>query len=196
MNSLPQIETDRLILRVPAPKDAPLMCRFVTENREHFAPWDPVHTEEYYTESYWIRVLEQGVDDVRLEKQLQFVLTLKESPEKMIGQCRFSNVIRGVFQAAFLGYGLDCRAVGKGYMQEGLTHAILYCFETLNLHRIMANCMPANQRSLRLLKKLGFVEEGFAQKYLFLAGEWQDHILTALVNPSWKSCKNNGSNQT
>ena len=103
-----------------------------------------------------------------------------------MGQCTFSGIARGPFQAAYLGYGLDHRAVGKGLMTEALQAAIRYCFDQLNLHRIMANYMPTNVRSADLLKRLGFVPEGYARDYLFLAGQWQDHILTSLTNASWK----------
>jgi ribosomal-protein-alanine N-acetyltransferase len=68
-------------------------------------------------------------------------------------------------------------------MQEALTGAIAYVFDELRLHRIMANYMPINERSGRLLRRLGFVVEGYARDYLFIAGGWRDHVLTALVNP-------------
>jgi len=71
-------------------------------------------------------------------------------------------------------------------MTEALTAAIKYVFEELNLHRVMANYMPGNEKSAKLLHRLGFVVEGHAREYLRLAGEWQDHTLTALINESWK----------
>ena len=61
--------------------------------------------------------------------------------------------------------------------------AIDHVFHALKLHRIMANYMPTNVRSARLLRRLGFVPEGFARDYLFIAGAWQDHVLTALTHP-------------
>ncbi len=60
---------------------------------------------------------------------------------------------------------------------------IRYAFEDLRLHRIMANYVPHNQRSAHLLRRLGFVQEGYAKEYLKIAGRWQDHVLTALTNP-------------
>jgi ribosomal-protein-alanine N-acetyltransferase len=50
----------------------------------------------------------------------------------------------------------------------------------------MANYIPCNERSARVLKRLGFEVEGYARDYLFLAGNWQDHVLTSLINPSWR----------
>jgi [ribosomal protein S5]-alanine N-acetyltransferase len=69
-------------------------------------------------------------------------------------------------------------------MFEALTVVIAYAFNDMGLHRIMANYIPTNERSGRLLRRLGFVVEGYARDYLFLAGNWQDHILTSLINPA------------
>jgi ribosomal-protein-alanine N-acetyltransferase len=53
----------------------------------------------------------------------------------------------------------------------------------------MANYMPHNERSKNVLKRLGFVQEGYAKEYLLINGQWQDHILTSITNPQWKSPK-------
>ena len=71
-------------------------------------------------------------------------------------------------------------------MSEGLRAANAFIFATMRLHRIMANFRPENERSRRLLQRLGFVEEGFARNYLFIDGAWRDHVLTALVNPAFR----------
>lgn len=70
-------------------------------------------------------------------------------------------------------------------MFESLSVAIPYIFDHIGLHRIMANYIPTNDRSGKLLRKLGFVVEGYARDYLYIAGQWQDHIMTALTNPIW-----------
>jgi ribosomal-protein-alanine N-acetyltransferase len=101
-----------------------------------------------------------------------------------VGDCAFTNIVRGPFQACHLGYKLDQKFVGRGLMREGLTSAIDHAFHALKLHRIMANYQPTNERSGRLLRRLGFTIEGYARDYLFLNGGWRDHILTSLVNPN------------
>lgn len=184
---LPRLETSRIILRVPNIEDATAMAKFVNENREHFAPSEPIRGERYFTIESWRELIRQGIERVEKGSGLQFALFSKRDSEtEIIGQCTFSGIVRGPFQAAYLGYGLDHRAVGKGLMSEALKAAIRYCFEELNLHRIMANYVPTNVRSGRLLKRLGFVPEGYARDYLLLAGQWQDHILTSLTNEKWK----------
>lgn len=56
-----------------------------------------------------------------------------------------------------------------------------FAFEALGLHRVMANYQPANERSGRFLRRLGFVPEGYARDYLYINGMWRDHILTSRI---------------
>lgn len=70
-------------------------------------------------------------------------------------------------------------------MTEALQIAIQYMFEEQNIHRIMANYMPSNMKSARVLQKLGFMIEGHAKEYLLINGKWEDHVLTSLTNPHW-----------
>ena len=49
----------------------------------------------------------------------------------------------------------------------------------------MANYMPDNLRSAALLKRLGFEVEGLAKNYLYINGQWRDHVLTSLTNADW-----------
>jgi ribosomal-protein-alanine N-acetyltransferase len=59
----------------------------------------------------------------------------------------------------------------------------------------MANYMPGNERSARLLERLGFEREGYAKAYLNIAGRWQDHVLTALVNSLFETPEKRWSRQ-
>jgi ribosomal-protein-alanine N-acetyltransferase len=43
--------------------------------------------------------------------------------------------------------------------------------------------VPTNERSGRLLRRLGFVVEGYARDYLFIGGQFRDHVLTSLTHP-------------
>jgi ribosomal-protein-alanine N-acetyltransferase len=96
-----------------------------------------------------------------------------------------SNIVRGVFQAAHLGYGIDHSLQGQGLMHEAVSEIIRFAFDDLRLHRLQANYQPHNQRSAALLQRLGFVEEGLARDYLYINGAWRDHVLTSLTNPQF-----------
>ncbi len=188
MNPLTILESERLCLRIPDPADAAHMVRYLTDNREHFAPWNPVRPKGYYSVPYWNGELEGWPQQAEEETAIHFILTPRpDTRTRIVGHCNFAPIIRGAFQAAFLGYAIDYRYEGQGLMGKALEMAIDFVFGELNLHRVMANYMPANERSGRLLRRLGFVAEGFARDYLRLAGQWQDHILTARINPAWDS---------
>ena len=117
------------------------------------------------------------------KKKLRKVLVKKSSKGPIIGVCNFTNILRGVFQACFLGYSVDHKHQGQGIMYEALKASTDFVFKHLKLHRIMANYMPKNEKSGKLLKKLGFVIEGYARDYLKINGQWEDHILTAKLSP-------------
>lgn len=109
------------------------------------------------------------------------------SEERIIGIVGISNIVRGGFQAAYLGYNIDEHYQGKGYMTEALEEIIAFAFSALNLHRLMANYRPDNLASGRVLEKLGFTKDGFAKDYLLVNGQWADHVLTSKTNHHWRS---------
>lgn len=183
---VPTIETPRLVLTVPGPKDAERLLRYVVENREHLVPWEPVRPESYYSMRYWKRDLARAMEEWQGGESLRLVLLDGQDAEgPVLGSANFRNVIRGPFQACTLGYSMDYRYQGRGLMREALAAATAFVFDQMGLHRIMANYMPRNERSGRLLEHLGFAREGLAKDYLLIAGRWEDHVLTALVNPRW-----------
>lgn len=163
------------------------MLAYFEENREHLERWSPAPSAHFYTEDFWRERLAQARAEFEQDQSMKLVLRERQRPEgAVIGVCNFSNFVRGPFQACYLGYSLDHRFEGRGLMMEALVAATSYAFEHLRLHRIMANYIPDNERSGRLLRRLGFVREGYAHDYLLIDGRWQDHILTSLTNSKLK----------
>ncbi len=184
---IPYIETERLLLTIPSPDSAPRMLAFAQENKEHLAPWSPPAPDGLFTEKFWHDYLVTAREDFKLGRSMRLVMFERNDVGgRMIGECNFSNVIRGPFQACFLGYKIDHRDEGSGLMFEALSAASAYAFDVLGLHRIMANYLPTNERSGRLLRRLGFTVEGYARDYLLIDGQWRDHILTSLTNSKLK----------
>ena len=178
---IPTISTERLLLTIPDINIAQKIVTFVTENRAFHEPWDPPRTSEYFTLSYWEKTLQQNIADFSNDHSAKFFI-FDQNYEYVIGYCNFSCFIRGVFQCCNLGFAIGQNYQGKGYMYEALTAAISYIFQDLKLHRIQANHLPHNDRSRNLLRRLGFVPEGYARDYLFIYDAWQDHVLNSLTN--------------
>ena len=101
--------------------------------------------------------------------------------DNIVGGITLSNVRRGVAQSCALGYWIGAPYARKGHMTAAVTAVIPYVFKTLQLHRLEAACLPFNEASVRLLKRSGFNEEGFARRYLRINGKWQDHLLFGLI---------------
>lgn len=183
---LPCLEGARTILRLASQDDISAILAYYTENKKHLAPFEPLRPPEFYTGSYWCQEIKERFDTFSNDQSLKLFLFKKENPQVIIGSINFSNFIRGAFQACTLGYSLAAAEQGKGYMSEALKEAIHYVFTELNMHRIMANYLPHNQRSGKLLKRLRFDVEGYARDYLMINSQWQDHILTSLIKHNWQ----------
>jgi ribosomal-protein-alanine N-acetyltransferase len=184
----------RLTLAILAPEQAELESEFYRRNLRHLAPWSPIRTTEYFSTEQIRRRLDVQASAFEAGLAMHFAL-LTPDGQQMIGACNFSGIIRGAFQACYLGYHIDEAQQGQGLMQEALEAGIAYMFDTQNLHRIMANYIPGNERSARLLERLGFEREGYAKAYLNIAGRWQDHVLTALVNRLFETPEKRWSRQ-
>ena len=59
---------------------------------------------------------------------------------------------------------------GRGLMGEGLRLVLAEAFRKLKLHRVEANIQPENRASLALVKKCGFVREGFSRRFVKVCG--------------------------
>ncbi|MGB3767173.1 MAG: GNAT family N-acetyltransferase [Phormidesmis sp.] len=178
-----QLQSSRLIIRHGQPKDISAILAYYRDNQAHLAPFEPLKPSAFYTRSYWEESLDQRLLDTQEGRSLRLFVFLRELPDVLIGTINFNNCMRGVFQSCTLGYSLSEKAQGHGYMTEALQVVIQHVFSEIKLHRIGANYLPHNQRSANLLKRLGFSVDGYARDYLYIAGQWQDHILTSLVNP-------------
>lgn len=163
---------------------APGLARFLAENWEgHLDRWSPPVSPAWFTEAFWRARLERAELEWQAGSAARFVLQPHGPPDgAVIGTCNYTNVVRGAFQACYLGYQVGRAHEGLGYMTEALGPLNAYVFRVLRLHRIMANHVPENARSARLLERLGFAREGLAKDYLFIDGAWRDHVLTALTN--------------
>lgn len=114
------------------------------------------------------------------------LVVLRTSGE-LVGVINVSEIVRGAFHSAYLGYYAFLPHVGQGYMTEGLALALRWVFGSLRLHRVEANIQPANEASRALVQRLGFRCEGFSPRYLKVAGRWRDHERWALTVEDWRA---------
>lgn len=185
-SDLPELQTPRLRIAHVRPGNEAETVAFFTRNRHHFARWDPPAPPDFYSVGFWERSVLRSVDDFASDRAVRLDLfDGLPGSRVVIGRIGFSQIFRGPFQSCILGYQIDAACEGKGLMREALAAAIDYMFEVKALHRIQANHLPENERSAALLRRLGFVREGLAKDYLFIANAWRDHVLNALTNPAF-----------
>lgn len=181
----PTIETDRLVLRMATRADTAAVLNYYRKNKNFLASVEPTRCEGFYTFEFWQEQIEKSLFEFNYDQSLKLCLFKQSDLKQVVGKVNFHQIQRGVSHSCILGYSLAEPEQGKGYMTEALQAAIHYLFAEQHFHRITANYMPRNQRSGNLLRRLGFVVEGYARDYLLINGAWEDHILTSLTNSTW-----------
>ncbi len=175
-------QTERLILNVLDKSHAEQVLDYYLRNKDFLEEWEAVKGEEFYTVNCQEKLLDKDFSDINNNKTLRLWIFKKDDTNRVIGTLAFTNIVRGVFLSCFLGYKLDKDEINKGYMTEAIRKGIDIMFENYGLHRIEANIMPKNVRSLKVVNKLGFYNEGTALNYLKINGKWEDHIHMVLLN--------------
>ena len=108
------------------------------------------------------------------------------SSDAILGGIEISQIVRGAFRSAYLGYYVGASWARQGYMTEGLGLALTYGFRRLGLHRLEANIQPENAPSIALVRRLGFTREGYSRRYLKIGGRWRDHERWAILAEDWR----------
>jgi ribosomal-protein-alanine N-acetyltransferase len=176
-----RIVTPRLVLRPPRTNDVGEVRRMLRKNQLHLKPWNPAPPPgEDPTSITEVSnsVLRQRRDWKRGSGYV-FMVATREKPATFIGKIALNGVMRGAMYGAYLGYWMDEDVQTRGLGTEGIAAVLDFAFEAAGLHRIQAAIMPRNARSLRVIEKLGFRREGYAERYLQIAGRWEDHVIFA-----------------
>jgi ribosomal-protein-alanine N-acetyltransferase len=176
------VDSPRLRLRFLAEGDGPLLAASFSQNREWLAPWDPVRPRDFFTAAFQERAVESARREAMRDQSYRFAAFHRfdargeeedeESSRTLAGVVAVANIVRGAFQSATLGYWIVESHSGRGLGREMVGAAVNWAFERAGLHRVQAAIQPDNERSRRLILSLGFRREGFAPRYLKIAGEW------------------------
>ena len=99
----------------------------------------------------------------------------------LVGMFNISNMVRGGFQSAYLGYYVFAGHERQGLMRQGMQLLVRTAFKELKLHRLEANIQPGNAASIALARSCGFRQEGYSPRYLKIGGRWRDHERWAIL---------------
>jgi ribosomal-protein-alanine N-acetyltransferase len=182
-----RVVTDRLVLRPPRTSDVPELRRVLRANAEHLRPWSvapPLGEDPLSLTSVSGTVLRNRRDWKR-GHSLVLLVVARDREEHILGRVALGGVLLGAFQNAHLGYWIDADHQGRGLMTEAVRAATTFGLKSAGLHRVQAAVMPRNSGSLRVLEKAGYRREGVAERYLCIAGKWEDHVLFAVTREEW-----------
>jgi ribosomal-protein-alanine N-acetyltransferase len=176
------LETPRLVLRPPERGDAPALRALTARNAEHLRPWSPAPApgRDPLAPGELRAQIERQRDEWLQDRTYAFLLE-RRGTGALLGRMTISQVVRGPMQSANLGYWIDQDHQGDGLTTEAAREALRFAFGPLRLHRIQAGTLPHNEASQRVLARVGFRREGYAERYLQIAGRWQDHVLFAVT---------------
>jgi ribosomal-protein-alanine N-acetyltransferase len=165
-------EDHRVALRILERSDRTEFLALARDSRELHRPWTyPPERADQFEELY---------SRSRRDDTLCLLACLRDGGD-IAGVLILSQIVRGAFQSAYLGYYAHQRHSGHGYMREAMRQTVDHAFGPLGLHRLEANIQPANQASVAVALSAGFRLEGFSPRYLLIGGQWRDHERYAIT---------------
>lgn len=183
-----QYETSRLLLKIENETAADKVLTFYQKNRPYFDAWELTRPDNFYTRGFQGASLQVEYNEIIKRHLIRFWLYEKNVYENdaahapVIGSISISNIRLGGFLSGMFGYKLDHDYWGKGYATEACKKLIEIAFSDCGLHRLESFIMPANEQSLKLIKRLSFSYEGIDKKSIEVNHHYEDHLRYALLN--------------
>lgn len=187
----PVLETDRVLLRAPQMSDYPAWAELRAASQDFLVPWEPLWAPDELSRASFRRRIRHYLRDMR--EDMGYALFVYDTHSTaLVGGITLCNVRRGVTQSCTLGYWVGAAYARQGYITAAVRAVVPFVFDSLELHRLEAACLPTNTASMRLLERVGFKKEGLARRYLRINGDWRDHLLYALLETDQRLPGNGG----
>ncbi len=165
--------------------DALLALRL--SNRSFMAAFEADRSDAFFTRAGQAREVALDTEAWAAGAGYAFAILDRYDDDRLIGRIALSNVVRGPWQNATVGYWVDQATNGRGHATNAVHLLCAFAFEHAGLHRVQPAIMPRNARSQRVVEKVGFRREGTALRYLKIAGVWEDHDIWALTREEWRT---------
>jgi ribosomal-protein-alanine N-acetyltransferase len=174
--------TERLILREFNAQDWPTVLAYQSDSRYlqyyHWTERTPKAVRDFVN----MFVVQQR-ERPRAKFQLAIAL---QSDQRLVGNCGIRKATFDAYEAE-MGYELAPQYWGHGYTSEAARAMVRFGFDELDLHRIWAECIADNQRSVRVLEKVGLRLEGRLRDKVYFKGRWWDTLLFAILEDEWRT---------
>ena len=182
--------TDRLIMKTELPEASRKVLAFYKKNSPYFDAWEITRPYNFYTESFHSASLSYEYKETSERRAVRLWIYNKEEylqnsfDAPIIGSISISHIHLGAFKTGVLGYKLDHDYWGQGYATEACEKMISLAFHEYDLHRLESYIMPSNERSINLIRRLGFTLAGTKVSYVEINHRYEDHLQYALINPA------------
>jgi RimJ/RimL family protein N-acetyltransferase len=174
----PKIVTERLLLRQIVQDDLGFVFRLYSAHETNrYSSYGDLASMEDARKTYE-KYLKPGSPS-----HFRVAVELKAMGE-VVGTLGFYNYSEDNRRAE-LGYDLFREHWGRGYMTEAVKALLDYGFLRLNLNRMEATVDSENQRSIRLLERLGFVREGCLRERFHYKNRCHDDLVFGMLRKEW-----------
>jgi ribosomal-protein-alanine N-acetyltransferase len=167
---------DRVTLRPFQRTDAAAWSTVRTRNEKWLAHWEPISgiTWREANSAAGFRALYR---DLRRSAKTGGLWPFAICYDgDLVGGITVGNIVRRAWCSANVGYWISQQHAGLGIMPTALALVCDHAFTSGALHRIAVQIQPHNAPSRRVVEKLGFREEAMYESYLYINGEWRDHV--------------------
>lgn len=177
------LETQRLRLRPFVETDLDALCNILARpDVMQYLNSEPMTRQEVAV------ALQQRITMNRLNQQgdnLMLVTEVKETGQ-LIGSVNLIWLSEEHAQGE-IGYTLHPDHQGHGYASEATCAIMGYGFQEIELHRIVGCCDDRNERSIRLLERLGMRREAHFRQVEWVKGEWCSQYVYAILRDEWEA---------
>ena len=180
----------RITMRPLVASDYKAWSEVRLRNSEWLLVWEPRRSDFIADPATDLQAFERRCIARDRERQAGTAYTLGLFIENtLVGEVNLNNVVRGAIQTGTVGYWIDRKHAGHGYVAEGVVALAQFAFEDLKLHRIEVCIIPRNANSKRVMEKLAFRLEGLSERFLEINGVWEDHLRFAFTIEEWQNRK-------
>jgi len=178
---LPELVTERLVLRAPRMEDAPAVQRLAGAREVAATTATIPHPYEDGVAEAWIESL---AEKRATGEDVVFAITLREGGE-LVGTVGMR--IKPQHLRAEIGYWVGVPYWGKGYATEAARALLDYGFGELGLRKMYAHHYVKNPASGRVLQKIGMTSEGRLRQHMEKWGEWHDLDVYGILREEWEA---------
>jgi ribosomal-protein-alanine N-acetyltransferase len=180
------LEGNHILLRMPDVSDWQAWTKLRALSAAFLIPWEPLWPQDAVTQNFYMRQWRRFARRWVQDREYAFLIFRREVNGQeggLLGGITITDIKRSVYQVGTLGYWMGAPFAGQGHMREAIELLVPFAFQQLGLQRLEATVMPENERSLRLLRGLGFREIGLSKHNMQIEGAWRDQLIFEKTKP-------------